>query len=140
MSARAFLAAAASTALVACGAAAMRPSTAPAAPPTAQTMPGGDGSPHQQIDDLEREIGTERAKLPAPTAAQASAGANPACVRNASAVCTQTCELSDSICANSAKICGIADKLPGDEWAATKCKDNKATCDTAKTQCCECTP
>ena len=139
MSARAFVAAAASTALVACGAAAMRSSPAPALP-TAQTMPGGDGSPHQQIDDLEREIGTERNKLPAPTAEQASAGANPACVRNASAVCTQTCQLSDSICANSEKICDIANKLPGDEWAATKCKDNRATCTTATTQCCECTP
>jgi hypothetical protein len=141
VSARAFIAAAASTAIVvACGSAAMQSRPAPAmAAPQAQTMPGTSPE-HQQIEDLARQIADEHAKLPARTATPTSAGANPTCVRNASAVCTQTCELSDSICASSAKICELADKLPNDDWAATKCKDNKATCETAKTQCCECTP
>jgi hypothetical protein len=141
MSVRAFVAAAASTiVVVACGSA-MR-STAPAPVAPVQTMPnaGAQPSEHQQIEELEHQIADEHAKLPAPTAAQMSAVANPTCVRNSSAVCTQTCELSDSICGNSKKICDLADKLPGDDWAATKCKDNKATCETAKTQCCECTP
>jgi hypothetical protein len=140
VSARAFMAAAASTALVACGAAAMQsrpPSTA--AP---QTMPtAASSSPeHQQIEELARDIADEHAKLPERSGTPMAAGANPTCVRNTSTVCTQTCELSDSICANSDKICAIANKLQGDDWAATKCKDNKATCETAKTQCCECTP
>jgi len=141
MSARAFMAAAASTVIVACGSAVMQSRTVP---PTAapQTMPaGGAASPeHQQIEDLARQIADEHAKLPERSGTPMAAGANPTCVRNASAVCTQTCELSDSICANSKKICDLADNLPGDDWAATKCKDNKATCETAKTQCCECTP
>jgi hypothetical protein len=140
VSTRSFIAAATSTALVACGAAAMQ-SHPPA--PAAQTMPNAAGaqpSEHQQIEELEHQIADERTKLPTPTASQMSAVANPTCVRNPSAVCTQTCELSDSICGNSKKICDLADKLPGDDWAATKCKDNKATCETAKTQCCECTP
>lgn len=142
VSARGFIAGAAITALVACGSAAMRAQT-PATAPQTQTMPGtDDGSSPQdkQIAALAREIADSRAKLPEPTAAQMSGGANPTCVRNASAVCTQTCQLSDSICANSEKICDIASKLPADDWAATKCKDNKATCTTAATQCCECTP
>jgi hypothetical protein len=141
MSARALIAAAASTVVVvACGSAALQSRPPPTVAP--QTMPSaGAASPeHQQIEDLARQIADEHARLPERSGTPMGAGANPTCVRNASAVCTQTCELSDSICANSAKICGIADKLPGDEWAATKCKDNKATCDTAKTQCCECTP
>ena len=142
MSARGFVAAAASTALVACGAAAMQSRT-PA--PTAQTMPGAGASSssqqgHQDIDALANEIETERAKLPTPTAAQMSGGGSPTCVRNASAVCTQTCQLTDSICSNAEKICDIAKKLQDDDWAATKCKDNRATCSTATTQCCECTP
>jgi hypothetical protein len=142
MSARAFLAAAASTAIVACGSAVMQSHSNARSTPAPQMIPNAAaGSPeHQQIEDLARQIADEHAKLPASSATPMVAGANPTCIRNASAVCTQTCELSDSICANSAKICELADKLPGDEWAATKCKDNKATCETAKTQCCECTP
>ncbi|MEO8846985.1 MAG: hypothetical protein ABI591_28855 [Kofleriaceae bacterium] len=139
MSTRALIAAAASTALVvACGSAAMqaRPQTSPSA---VQTMPNASPE-HQQIEDLERQIADEHAKLPQRSTTSMGVGSNPTCVRNASAVCTQTCELSDSICTNSAKICELADKLSGDDWAATKCKDNKATCETAKTQCCECTP
>jgi hypothetical protein len=141
MSTRGFIAAAASTALVACGAATMQARPAPTAAPES-TMPnaGASSSEHQQIEALARQIADEHAKLPERSGTPMSAGANPTCVRNPSTVCTQTCELSDSICANSAKICELADKLPGDDWAATKCKDNKATCETAKTQCCECTP
>jgi len=101
---------------------------------------GAPSSPHQEIDALANEIETERAKLPTPTATQMSGGGSPTCVRNASAVCTQTCQLTDSICSNAEKICDIAKKLQDDDWAATKCKDNRATCSTATTQCCECTP
>ena len=60
------------------------------------------------------------------------------CVRNPSATCSDTCQLSDSICDNAKKICDIANQLPGDDWAAKKCSEGNETCSAAKTQCCEC--
>ena len=94
---------------------------------------------HKQITDLAQQIADERGQLPVPTAAQMSAPVA-TCMRNTSATCTQTCQLTDSICSNADKICEIAKKLHGDDWADKKCTENRTTCTTATTQCCECTP
>ena len=144
MTARWVALAAATSVVVAC--ASSMSQSRPGAAPEAQTGAPA-GSPHEQIDALSQEIDQQRAQLKLPATPHAmtpmvATGSNVpptvACVRNPSAVCSQTCQLSDSICDNAKKICDIAKQLPADDWAAKKCSDGNETCSAAKTQCCDC--
>ena len=55
--------------------------------------------------------------------------------------CDTACDLADHICAAADEICTIAGTLPGDEWAADKCRSANASCAEAKDKCnkCRCT-
>ncbi len=54
------------------------------------------------------------------------------------ATCTDVCKLGDSICDDATRICGLADQLPGDGWAADKCAGGKASCERSRQRCCDC--
>jgi len=134
--------AAATSMVVACASSAMQAQSGAAPEPRQQTGAPA-GSPHDQIEALSQQIDQQRVelKLPAPSAmTPMAAGSNvtATCVRSPSAVCSQTCQLSDSICDNAKKICDIAKQLPADDWAAKKCSEGNETCSAAKAQCCEC--
>jgi hypothetical protein len=135
-------------ALVGCSAA--HPKSASEAPAAA-----APADPHAQIEALDRAITDELAQAhvapPAPAActgascatAMATPFATPsvsdaACHPAASDPCREACTLSSSICANQAKICELAQQLPGDDWAATKCTGARASCQAAHDHCCSC--
>jgi hypothetical protein len=136
-------------AMVACGASRMPepvPRTSQDDPPSDPLGPRPDDA-RAQIAELEARIEAERLELDldAPdgdaAAAMSSIAAGDAaavCVRSQRATCVDVCKLSDSICANAGSICGLADQLPGDAWAADKCNRGKATCKTASERCCGC--
>jgi hypothetical protein len=63
---------------------------------------------------------------------------DPTCKPGGSQLCSDTCKLSDSICENAVKICGIAKELGNDAWANEKCASGTTSCDTAQTKCCGC--
>jgi hypothetical protein len=143
---------------IACGGSskyAQSPATSGAAAPP---MPGG-GAGRAEIDELSRKIdadlaamGVERPAAPMaacirpPCAAEAlSTGVRPAhaaepeCRPGAGEVCRDSCQLSDSICDSSGRICRIASELGGDDaYANEKCASGKASCDAARTKCCGC--
>lgn len=125
------------------GAMAQRPAVAP----------GGD--PHDEIAALDREIAAalSRAQLAPPDTAPCSgaacatamsepfaapSAADPACHPAASARCGEVCTVSDSICKNQQRICELARRLAGDDWAAGKCTSARASCRTAHDSCCSC--
>jgi len=145
-------------AAVACGGAksAMKPGASP--PPTSAEMPRTGGA-RGEIDELSRKIDTELASMGlarpiAPLAAciqppcdaqGLSAGLRPAytaepdCRPGGGDVCRDSCQLSDSICDASGRICRIASELGGgDGYANERCASGKASCDTARTKCCSC--
>jgi hypothetical protein len=65
--------------------------------------------------------------------------AEPTCQPGGGDVCRDTCQLSDSICDSSGRICRIATELGGgDAYANEKCASGKASCDAARTRCCGC--
>lgn len=120
---------------------ASNPHSPPEAPAPASVMPGvsPEHAQIQQLWDQIDQIDRQRGSLPpsGPHAMPMAAG-SAACKRDPSETCTQTCQLSDSICDNAKKICDIAQTLRDDDWAAKKCADANATCDAAAKQCCEC--
>jgi hypothetical protein len=143
---------------IACGGSskyAQSPSVSGAAPPPA---PGGVAG-RAEIDELSRKIDADLAKLgverpvtpldacirPPCDAEAMSTGARPAhvaepeCRPGAGEVCRDSCQLSDSICDSSGRICRIASELGGgDAYANEKCAGGKASCDAARTKCCGC--
>ncbi|MBK9031372.1 MAG: hypothetical protein IPL61_08545 [Myxococcales bacterium] len=136
------LAAAALTALIACGARPQRADTS--APPLAPV-----GAIHDQIVALDQQIAVDRdaqgGTAPDATAIEAAhtmsvLDAVGVCARPLDDTCGDVCTLSDSICGNASKICDLAGQLPGDDWAAERCDAGKATCVTASQRCCACAP
>jgi hypothetical protein len=113
-------------ALVAC---AMGSKKAAMAPATAQPPQATTESPHDEIARLSSDIEQQRTQIAQPAPAPMSAG---------SETCTSVCTLKDSICKSSARICELADGMPGDDWAAGKCSDAKQACDDAKKRCTDC--
>jgi hypothetical protein len=143
---------------IACGGAksAMAPSATSAMPPPTAGAPGGSRG---EIDELSRKIDADLAAmgLPRPAVPMAacvqppcgaealSSGARPThtaepdCRPGGGEVCRDSCQLSDSICDNSGRICRIAGELGGgDAYANEKCASGKASCDAARTKCCGC--
>ncbi|MGE0549425.1 MAG: hypothetical protein AB7O24_31280 [Kofleriaceae bacterium] len=138
----------------ACGAAqsSMQARSQPAA---TEAVPPTPSSPRAAIDQLDQLIRSDLATLeldPPLAAACVSASCmtaeatntsppleDPECRPAASEVCTDTCKLATSICANAGKICQIANDLGDtDLYANDKCISGKASCDAAKKKCCAC--
>jgi hypothetical protein len=123
------------------------PATEAPASTAGATMPN---DPHAEIERLYAEIEAQRGQgeLPEPaapaTAAPAEAMASvplsseATCKPAKTDRCTQSCELSDSICTNAGRICELAAQIPQDAWAADKCGRAKQTCETAHESCCTC--
>jgi hypothetical protein len=122
----------------------------PTSAPTHERAPVMPQDPHAEIERLSSEI--ERARgtmeLPPPAVPAMATSAEPmanvplstSCTHGTSQKCTDSCQLSDSICTNADKICKLASQLAGDTWAGGKCDRAKATCDDASKQCCSCQP
>jgi hypothetical protein len=119
--------------------------------PVAPVMEPGRATPHDQIEQLSNEIEAKRTQMGLPaqapvapltahtvTMGQVPTSRDASCHPAASQACTDSCNLSDSICSNAGKICDLANQLQGDAWAADKCSRAKATCDAAHAQCCGC--
>jgi hypothetical protein len=127
------------------------PKTAAPAPVAAAAAPR---DPRAEIEALDRAITDElgRAHVAAPAtaactgAACATAMATPfaapasgaTCGPAPSDRCTDVCTLSTSICENQQKLCELAQRLPGDDWAANKCTRARASCTAAHDACCGC--
>lgn len=140
--------------LAGCGArtpAATAAAPAPAASePPAEPMPGGRPDEQRaEIARLDEAITADlaRAGLGAPgpeeMAAVRSMSAGDAarvCTRATPPVgaCADVCTAGDSICKNADSICRIAGELPGDAWGAERCDAGKASCQRARSRCCEC--
>jgi hypothetical protein len=76
---------------------------------------------------------------PQPFSTPVSSKTDTTCHPAATQTCTDSCQLSDTICDNADKICKLAAELVGDTWAAGKCDTAKQTCDAAHAKCCACT-
>ena len=141
---------------IACGGAAKH-AAAPSTSPGAMEPTGGGG--RAELDALSRKIDEDLAALglarpivplgacvqPPCNAEALGAGIRPAhaaeleCRPGAGDVCRDSCQLSDSICDSSGRICRIASELGGgDAYANEKCASGKASCDVARTKCCGC--
>jgi hypothetical protein len=137
---------------IACGGA---KTTTAAAPTTAPAAERGSGDPHAEIDALDRQITDDLARAKAPPPMGTCTGAacaeamsrpfttpsitDPQCHRASSAQCDDLCTIATSICTNQERICTLARRLPGDEWAAGKCDRARASCTAAHERCCSCT-
>jgi hypothetical protein len=140
--------------VIACGGRAAKGSMPQASPP--QPI-GAHGGTRARIDELDREIDGQLARMsltrpgvspgvcvqpPCGAEALASPGqptAAPSCRPGPSERCKESCELADSICGNSAKICELATLLGGaDAYANDRCASGKAACATAGQACCGC--
>jgi hypothetical protein len=126
--------------------------TAGGAETSPATMPG---DPRNEIDRLAKEIddalaGAGVATL-APAACEMSHSCtaepfgmpprveDPTCKPSASDTCTQSCTLSDSVCANADKICNLAKQLGGaDDYANEKCQSANDSCKRTRDKCCGC--
>lgn len=132
---------AALAAIVACG----------GSTPRSQTVPGvarGGGGSRQRIDELAARIDADLARMnvpppmlplasdPRPTSVTPSN--DPTCKRGATASCSDSCTLADSICDNARRICEIAVELGDDAYANTKCDGGRASCEAARGRCCGC--
>jgi len=147
--------------VVACGAA-QKSMTSPAAsgaePPSSPATPM-PGDRRGEIDALDRAISAELAKLGLATSEPAACAATDACTPEpfaerydmmprvqdatckpaASDVCTQSCELSDSVCTNADKICDLAKQMGGaDAYANEKCQRGNESCKRTRERCCGC--
>lgn len=140
--------------VVACGGSQKSTAAAPtggAAETTPMTMPN---DPRNEIDALAKEIDTALANAGiatlAPSACEATHSCtadpyglpprieDPTCKAPATDVCTQSCTLSDSVCTNAGKICNLARKLPGDDYANEKCQSANDSCKRTREKCCGC--
>lgn len=122
-----------------------------ASPAPATNLPGEAGAPQSdpraQINQLDAQITAdlERLAMPRPTALptmspeEMSAGGVPTCTAPATATCTDSCKLADSICENAGRICSLAGQLGNDPWANEKCSSGTASCEAARKRCCDCT-
>ena len=143
--------------MIACGGSAKSSMKAMPAPTSADAGGMAQADRHQEIENFDREISDEMAKLgltrpPAPpatctsdcaqamsTAAQGTTQETADCKPAKSTTCTESCTLKGSICENAGRICNIAAQLGGgDAWANDKCNSGTASCDAAKKRCCEC--
>ena len=115
-------------ALVAC-AAGHKAAMAPAQMPAAQTGAQPE-SPHDEIERLSNEIAAQTSSA-VPVAPTPMSGGS-------SETCKSVCDIKDSICKNSGRICELAGGMTGDDWAAGKCTDAKQSCDSAKKRCTDC--
>jgi hypothetical protein len=144
---------------IACGGAKSAMSPPPTAAAAGAMPRAGDSHSHDEIDELSRKIDADLATLGVPRPAPPLAaciqppcvaealsagirpghGAEPDCRPGAGDVCRDSCQLSDSICDSSGRICRIASELGGgDAYANEKCASGKASCDAARTKCCGC--
>jgi hypothetical protein len=119
-------------ALVACAMGGKKAAMAPA-----QTMPEAHTgappvaeSPHDEIERLSNEIAAQKSSAVPVAPNPMSAGS--------SETCKSVCDIKDSICKNSGRICELANGMSGDDWAAGKCTDAKQACDDAKKRCTDC--
>jgi hypothetical protein len=127
-------------------------SQSPTVPPAeAGTASPLDGDPRGQIERLSAQVEEERTQMGLPEPQMSSPAAPPAqkmsivplstdesCKPAKTERCDGSCKISDSICGNAARICELAESMPGDGWAAGKCARAKETCDTAHDRCCSC--
>ncbi|HEU4729106.1 MAG TPA: hypothetical protein VFT22_14475 [Kofleriaceae bacterium] len=116
----------------------------------APTQAAGAADPHAEIAALDRQIADEMARAhlaPPPLAGCSGAAcaeamsrpfALPACRPKGTDRCSDACTLATSICDNQQKICDLAGKLAGDDWAAGKCESARASCQAAHDSCCSC--
>lgn len=134
--------------LASCGAGKPQKSTAPAPEASSEVLPP---DPRDEIRRLDAEIAESRQQLEIdePTAAMlegaptqpmsiAPSAEDPTCKPAPTERCKTSCELSDSICDNAQKICGIAEQLSGDTWAAGMCAKANKTCEASRAKCCGC--
>lgn len=131
----------------------------PARAPSAEMAPASTGggapmlaeSPHDQIEQLYTQLGTDRDKLalaePTDMDVQGTvvqpmgamtAATDAKCHPAKTDTCTTSCTLADSICGNADKICNLAQSIPGDGWAQNKCAKANKTCDSSHAKCCSC--
>ena len=67
------------------------------------------------------------------------AAEDPTCKVGASQTCTDSCNLSDSICKNADRICVLAKELGGsDAYANETCDRGNASCKASRERCCGC--
>ena len=67
------------------------------------------------------------------------AASDPTCKVGASQTCTDSCNLSDSICKNADRICVLAKELGGaDAYANETCDRGNASCKASRERCCGC--
>jgi hypothetical protein len=126
-------------------------SQAPTAPAEAGTASPLDNDPHGQIERLSAQVEEERTQMGLPEPQMSSSAAPAAekmsivplstdasCKPAKTERCDGSCKISDSICSNAARICELAESMPGDGWAAGKCARGKQTCESAHERCCTC--
>lgn len=107
---------------------------APGSPPP----PRGDNS-HSEIERLSAEIDNAIANGKVePLNVKPLHLEDPTCKPAATDTCNQSCTLSDSVCENADKICKLAEKLPGDTYAADKCRSATDSCKRTRESCCGC--
>lgn len=144
--------------VVACGAA--KKTAMPAASGTTAPASPMPGDPRSEIDALDQAIAADLAKVGLATSEPAACAANQSCTAepfaerydmmpraqdatckpSQSDVCTQSCELSDSVCSNADKICGLAKQMGGaDAYANDKCQRGNDSCKRTRERCCGCT-
>ena len=140
--------------LAAVGCSARHPAASGAAEEPAAAPPAGPGDPRAEIDALDRDIAADLARAHIPLPPETCSGSacavamsepfstpssgDPACHPASSDHCSDVCTLSTSICRNQDRICELARKLPGDDWAAGKCTRARASCQAAHDSCCRC--
>ncbi|MFN0247261.1 MAG: hypothetical protein ACKV2T_10270 [Kofleriaceae bacterium] len=113
------------------------------------------GDPRNEIDRLAKEIDDALAGAGVATLAPSTCemshsctaepfgmpprASDPACKPPATDTCTQSCTLSDSVCANADKICTLAKQLGGaDDYANEKCQSANDSCKRTRDRCCGC--
>jgi hypothetical protein len=116
------------------------PVASEASPAGASPSPLGD-DPRAEIErryaDVEKQRDAMQLPEPQISSPLAPTGANPmtsqpkstdqTCKPAKNDTCTQSCELSDSICENAQRICDLAAEMKS-EWAYDKCAKAKSTC------------
>jgi hypothetical protein len=148
-----FAFAAACLAAIACGAGSARPSAPPVAPRSTAIPDVGPRDAHAEIEDLDLSISAKLASAQVPPPIATCSGASCATAMSEPSTtlaidahcrpppgdrCTNRCTLATSICRDQERICRLAQQLIGDEWAANKCTQARASCQAAHDSCCAC--
>jgi hypothetical protein len=116
-------------ALAACAAAhksAAPPSMATPAEHTQTTVE----TPHDEIVRLSNDIAAQQSSAVPMSQTPMSAGS--------SETCKSVCDIEDTICKNSKRICELAEQLQPDDWATGKCNDATKACTDATKRCTDC--